>query len=410
MSACTVYVTGLPSSATQDDVIDFFTRIGNVAEVQMPAVNTGAPVAVVFDKPEDAASAVSITGSDFQEDIPIHISAHATSAATAEAPAAPTTPAGTAAEAAPGSEAAASAADGAAGQGRKRYVRDNPSDITNKVVVSKLAPSTKRGDIHSVFDACGEIDDFALMPARHIAFIGYTTAEAFEKALQLDGTEINGARVTVERRHGGNLASERVKNGGERSSTSGPTTIPNRIVVRNVPRNVNKDGLRAFFEPECGAATDIYVKPEVGIAFMAFASEESADKAIAKSGQEYEGNVIQIERRQVLVCRRCGREGHKGSECRQPYCTECRTAGHNLRECPRGRGGGGRVVDRRRRRSSSSDRGHRRRRSDSLDQDRRRRRHSRSRSPPRHRRHSRSRSPPRRRRHSRSRSPPRGQR
>jgi RNA recognition motif-containing protein len=404
MSSNTVYVTGLPSSATQDDIMDFFTRIGNVAEVVMPAADSAAPVAVVFDKPEDAASAVSITGSDFQEDIPIHISAHG----------APETTASTAASerAADEQEATASAdGEGAAAEraGGRRAHRDDPHDITNKVVVSNLAPFTERKMLRDVFGACGEIDDFVLMARRHMAFVGFTTAEAFEKALQLDGTVVNGARVKVERRHGSSFGTNAEgggrRNGGDKpNSAANPPLIPNRIVVRNVPADVNKEGLRAFFAADCGAPTDIYVKPESGIAFLAFNTGVEADKAIAKSGQEYGGSVIQIERRQVLVCRRCGKEGHKGANCRQPYCSECRMVGHSTRECPRRRGGRG--GDRRRRRSSSSlssassdrDRRRRRHRSDSSDRDHRRRRHSRSRSPPRRRRHSRSRSPPRGRR------------
>lgn len=400
MSANTVYVTGLPSSATRDDVIDFFTRIGHVTSVDMPEPNSGSPVAVVFDKAEDAASAVSISGSDFQEDVSIHIAAHA-------APAAAATPATAGSNAGSNdapheTEAAAASANGgsAAGRGNRRGSRIDRNDMANKIVVSNLASFTDRRQIRDAFSVCGEIDDFALVPFRHIAFIGFTTAEAFEKALQMDGTMLNGAKIGVERRKPSHNASSSSNSGRPGGA---PPTIPNRIVVRNVPSNVNKEGLRAFFEPDCGTPTDIFVKPESGIAFVAFRSEAEADKAIAKSGQEYGGNVVRIERREVLICRRCGREGHRGAECRQPYCSECRTVGHSSRECPRRRGG--RSGERRRRRSSSSssdrDRRRRRHRSDSSDRERRRRRHSRSRSPPR-RRHSRSRS--------RSRSPPRSRR
>lgn len=426
MSSNTVYVTGLPSSATQDDVMDFFTRIGNVAEVQMPAVNSGAPVAVVFDKAEDAASAVSISGSDFQEDVPIHISAHAAPAvavpASVNAAADAAAPVGASAEgdapAAPHHDVDDRRADAHRRRGEdeergqhdgENNARANPSDVTNKVMVTNIPPFTKRQPLRDLFAKCGPIDDFNLLVFRHLAYIGFATTEGFENALKMDGVEFNESKLRVERRPLGRPgAAENAVAAGSRGAESGPKTIPTRIIIRNVPKEATKENLHAFVA-DCGTPTDIYLRPETGIAFLAFATPEEVDRALDKSGQELLGAAVKIERREVLVCRRCGKEGHKGSECRQPYCSNCRVVGHPERECPRRRGGGGggsrrgRGGERRRRRSSSSsssdrDRRRRRHRSDSSDRDRRRRRHSRSRSPPRRRRHSRSRSPPRGRR------------
>lgn len=418
MSSATVHVTGLPSSTTEDDVMDFFSRVGNVASVQMPEANTNAPVIVVFDNDADVASAVSISGSDFLENVPIHIAVPAASVAPAAAAdaavaAAPTTtaPAAMPATTNAGADHPASTASGtntASPVGVQRRMRSSPNDTTNKVHVTGIARATTRNTLRAAFDACGEIDDFSYSHGCGSAFVGYTTEEAFKKALLLNGTEMDGATLRVEPRR----LLKAMKAGTDAAGQVDVSALPPRVVVRNVPAGTTIDDIRELFGPDCGELTDLYVNRERGTAFMALADAGAAEKAVAKSGQQFRGSQIEVALRPYFVCFRCGNVGHRGSECRQPYCPECKVTGHVLNTCPRRRGGrreerGGRVSrggdrgDRRRRRSDSLDRDrHRRRRSDSLDRDRRRRRHSRSRSPPRRRRHSRS----------RSRSPPRGRR
>ncbi|GET89864.1 RNA-binding protein, putative [Leishmania tarentolae] len=430
MSACTVYVTGMPTSVTEDDIFDFFTRIGNVAEVHMPSAGSQttsgatAVVEVVFDKPEDAISAVSISGSDFQEDTPIYISAVAPTAAAAEKPTDQTT---TAADA--GSDfngnggAAAASAEPGAGLPMRRSA-DAERTSKNKVVVSSIYPHTTRAQLREIFSPCGTICDFHLIPTRHMAFVGYTTGEAYEKALKLDGAMVNGNPVVVRscpsREDGAAPASRRDVS---RRVTEGTTaSSPNRrqldvrVVVHGVPSDVTKEALRAFFSPDCGPLTDVFLKPEIGVAFVAFTSAENAKRAIRKSGEMFMGTRVKIEQRLPLICRRCDKEGHVAAQCKEHVRGSRRRSNERRRrrrssssslDRDRRRRRRSHSLDRDRRRSDSLDRDrHRsdsldraRRRSDSLDRDRHRRRYSRSRSPPRRRRHSRS--------PSRSRSPPR---
>ncbi|TPP47441.1 RNA recognition motif family protein [Leishmania donovani] len=287
MSACTVYVTGMPTSATEDDIFDFFTRIGNVAEVHMPsaehqpASGAAAAVEVVFDKPEDAVSAVSISGSDFQEDIPIYISAVAPTAAATEKPAgnATTTAANAGGDSNGNAAAAAASAEPGAGLLMRRSA-DAERTSKNKVVISSIYPHTTRAQLREVFSPCGAICDFHLIPTRHMAFVGYTTEEACEKALKLDGAMVNGNPLDV------------------------------RVVVHGVPSDVTKEALRAFFSPDCGPLTDVFIKPEIGVAFVAFTSAENAKRAISKSGEMLMGTRVRIEQRLPLICRRCDKEGH----------------------------------------------------------------------------------------------------
>ncbi|KAG5475444.1 hypothetical protein LSCM1_03563 [Leishmania martiniquensis] len=444
MSSCTVYVTGVPASATEDDIFDFFTRIGNVAEVhlptteQQPSSGTAAAVEVVFDKPEDAVSAVSISGSDFQEDIPIYISAVAPSAAaTQEAAALATTTAADAVGDTNGSAAAATAS-GEPGTGLPaRRSAEAERTSKNKVVVSSIYPHTTRAQLRDVFSSCGAICDFRLIPTRHMAFVGYTTEEAYTKALKLDGTMVNGNPVVVRPcpprddapspapRH------DLSRRGSDGAGTSAPSRRPLevRVVVHGVPSDVTKEALRAFFSPDCGPLVDVFLKPEIGVAFVAFTSAENAKRAISKSGEMFMGTRVRVEQRLPLICRRCDKEGHVAAQCKEPAHSSRRRSNERRRRRrssssssdrdrrPRRRSGS-LDRDRPRRRSDSLDRDRPRRRSDSLDRDRpRRRSDSLDRDRPRRRsgsldrdrrRHSRSRSPPRRRRQSRS--PPRNRR
>ncbi|KAG5475706.1 hypothetical protein LSCM4_04290 [Leishmania orientalis] len=417
MSSCTVYVTGMPASATEDDIFDFFTRIGNVAEVHLPsteqqlASGAAAAVEVVFDKPEDAVSAVSISGSDFQEDIPIHISAVApTTAAMREPAALATTTAADAVGDTNGNAAAAAAAatpvEPGAGLPARRLVEAERTS-KNKIVVSSVYPHTTRAQLRDVFSPCGVICDFRLIPTRHMAFVGYTTEEAYEKALKLDGAIVNGNPVVVRpcppRDEAQAPASRRdvSRRGNEGAGAPAPSRRPLevRVVVHGVPSDVTKEALRAFFSPDCGPLVDVFIKPEIGVAFVAFTSAENAKRAISKSGEMFMGTRVKVEQRLPLICRRCDKEGHVAAQCKEySHSSQHRS---NERRRRRRSSSSSSDRDRRRRHRSDSldrdrDRDRDRHRSDSLDRDRYRRRHSRSRSPPRRRRQSRS--PPRTRR------------
>lgn len=427
MSACTVYVTGMPTSATEDDIFDFFTRIGNVAEVHMPsaehqpASGAAAAVEVVFDKPEDAVSAVSISGSDFQEDIPIYISAVAPTAASTEKPPGHATTTAADADGDSNGKTVATAASAEPGAALlMRRSADAEKTSKNKVVISSIYPHTTRAQLREVFSPCGAICDFHLIPTRHMAFVGYTTEEAYEKALKLDGTMVNGNPVAVRpcppRDDAPAPASRRdaMRRGNEGTTTSAPNRrqLDVRVVVHGVPSDVTKEALRAFFSPDCGPLTDVFIKPEIGVAFVAFTSAENAKRAISKSGEMLMGTRVKIEQRLPLICRRCDKEGHVAAQCKERSHGSRHRSNERRRRRRSSSSSSGRDR-RRRRRSDSLDRDRRRsdsldrdrHRSDSLDRDRHRRRHSRSRSPPRRRRYSRS--PPRSRSPLRSRSPPR---
>ncbi|KAG5501560.1 hypothetical protein JKF63_03390 [Porcisia hertigi] len=417
MSACTVYVTGMPTSVTEEDIFDFFARIGNVAEVHMPsteqqtASGTAPAVEVVFDKPEDAVSAVSISGSDFQEDTPIFISAVAPSATASGESVDPATPAaGDAVNNGSGNAAAAeaSAAPGAGLPARRSAEAEKTSK--NKVVVTSIYPHTTRAQLRDVFASCGTICDFHLIPNRHMAFVGYTTGEAYEKALKLDGVNVNGGSIVVRscppRDDAPAPRRDAARRDNEGAGTPGPSrrSLDVRVVVHGVPSDVTKEALRAFFSPDCGPLVDVFLKPEIGVAFVAFTTAENAKRAIAKSGEIFMGTRVKVEQRLPLICRRCDKEGHVAMQCKD-HSRGSQYRGSERRRRRRSSSSSSNRGYRRRHRSDSTDRDRRRRHSDSPDRERRRH----SDSPDRERRRrSRSRSPPRRRRYSRS--PPRGRR
>lgn len=397
-----VYVSGLPSSASKEDIIDFFTRVGTVVSVEIPATTAATATAdeehsgshnssdatlgvvqVVFESAEDALSAVSISGSDYQDDVPITV--------TATDPAAAVRAAGQATEA----EAA------------------SHTNHHNSAIGS---------DDHD-----GAVADESGRAAA-------TSPEANRGA----GLEVSGrGRGAQNRLSKAQLSSSSAaaKGDGAAAARRQPRDNSTRIVVKGAPSDVTEAVLRAFFAPDCGEATDIFINKQRGIAFLAFSSSEAAATAIRKSGMELLGSKLTVEQRAAQKCFRCGAEGHQASQCHSPAaavskqssitCHQCGQRGHMARDCRTGSGFRDRRRrsispdrDRRRRRRSPSpdvdrDQRRRRRRSDSPDSDREYRRRRRSDSPDsdrEYRRRRRSSTPPRRRRVSRSRTPPRGRR
>lgn len=85
-----------------------------------------------------------------------------------------------------------------------------------KIYVGNLPYQTNEQELQTMFEQFGEIDAVDLISDRHtgrskgFAFITFTSQEAAQKALTLDGTEVGGRRMKVntaqekeERRSGG---------------------------------------------------------------------------------------------------------------------------------------------------------------------------------------------------------------
>lgn len=380
----TVHVTGLPANSSEEEVKDFFTRVGDVTHIE----RTAHSVLVSFANEEDLKEALHLNGMEYADGTTIHVTkgGPAATAPNGDVPADP--------------------------------VKNKEDRDKHKVAVRQLPPGTTETDLRALFEDCGRIVDLYLDNRRHYAFIGFTCEEEVELALAKTGESFHDAKLSVDR-----------KRGMQRRDHC--------VVVTNIPSDCTSETLQSFFANCSGEIAAVHVDTARGIAFVNMSDNVGVESLVGMNGKELNGNVLTISARIPKKCFTCNKEGHLASQCRSKLasitCRNCGRAGHIARDCrlnenkhaPTYQGGAlrrrdeidRRGGDRRRHRSDSHDRRDRRRRSDSRDRHRRRDSRSpqrRSRSPQRRSRspQRRSRSPQRRhrRRDSRSRSPVRDRR
>jgi len=83
----------------------------------------------------------------------------------------------------------------------------------NKLYVGNFPFSVNEDELREIFDDYGEIEELALINDREtgrskgFAFITFTTQQAAEKALEVDGKEVGGRKLRV------NMAQERNSKG-----------------------------------------------------------------------------------------------------------------------------------------------------------------------------------------------------
>jgi len=91
----------------------------------------------------------------------------------------------------------------------------------NKLYVGNLSFSVDEAQLRELFSAYGEISELALITDREtgrskgFAFITFATQQAAEKALEMDGKEIDTRKLRV------NVAQERDSKGGGRGGRGG---------------------------------------------------------------------------------------------------------------------------------------------------------------------------------------------
>lgn len=399
MALYTIEVQGLPPHTQEEDVRDFFSRVGDVIGCTLK----NSCATLTFDREDDFKEALNMDGMEFENDVFIRVESKATAEGFGMEPAEFNRNGTNGANAADLDEVALS--------------RDAHKGSCEefKIAVRHLAENTTEQQLRELFEPLGTISDLFLEPRRRYAFIGFDNAEALEAALQMTGRELNGVAIDVERKR------------------TGPRENPleSKVVAKGLPPNTTEEELRAFFS-QAGEPTDLFIHETKQFAFIGFANEAACSAALRLSGSELNGRRIEIERRKRQRCFKCNREGHVALQCRfsEPTCRECGRPGHVARDCRapvranrrgnyssdrrdmrgykrdidrRDYGGYKRETDRRdygsrREFDTREDRRRPRSRSDSYDRHHRRRSRSRSRSPKRFaRERDRTRSPSRRR-------------
>ena len=118
----------------------------------------------------------------------------------------------------------------------------------------------------------------------HYAFADFADSDSAKSALVLDGTEIQGHTIRVEKVE---------KNHEPRKEST------DSVFIGNLPIDVTERTLRRTF----GSLGEIRRKAGTRFAFMTFADSDSVDAALEFSGTEIEGRTIRVEKARVQAHR-----------------------------------------------------------------------------------------------------------
>lgn len=170
-----------------------------------------------------------------------------------------------------------------------------------EIIVKGLAFSLSDHDIREYFQECGNIERVNLLKgpdgrSKGIAFLTFDSAAAVTTALSYTGSDFSGRPINVEKttpkeQRAPTPAREFPKT--ERDPTS------SSIFVGNLSYDTTEESLAAFFE-SCGKVTGARIaygqdgNPR-GFAHVDFASVDSVEKAVAKSGSKVDGRAIRVD-------------------------------------------------------------------------------------------------------------------
>ncbi|CCD20449.1 RNA-binding protein, putative [Trypanosoma vivax Y486] len=187
MGRYAVRVSGLPEGKNEDDVREFFSRMGTV--VYCKVKGTGATVE--YENEDDYRDALNLNGVEFVDGYTIKVENE--SSTNDERNASGSAGCNT------DSNGDAFAGSGEAGnsEGRPQYFEDF------KVAVRRLPDNATEQQLRDLFEEYGKITDFFMESNRRYAFVGFENAECLEAALQANGRELNGSIIEVEKKRSG---------------------------------------------------------------------------------------------------------------------------------------------------------------------------------------------------------------
>nr|CCC89520.1 putative RNA-binding protein [Trypanosoma congolense IL3000] len=291
-----IRVKGLREGTTEEAVRDFFSRLGEVLACDI----NGTEAKISFQNDEDFNEALNMNNEQFDDGVTITVEPFENVSEPQEE----------AFENDGGVDKRTNEASVV--DSRKRFCEEN------KVAVRHLPDDVTEDQLRELFRGVGEIVDFFLEPRRRYAFVGFENSESVDVALKLSGKEMNGVAIEVERKRTGNREN----------------ILESKVVVKNIPYGATEESVRRFFA-SVGEPVDIFIHDKKQFAFVGFADEKSCLAAIDMNGFDFDGQRVQIERRQKQRCYKCNREGHVALQChmQEQTCRNCGRAGHMARDC-----------------------------------------------------------------------------
>jgi len=180
-----------------------------------------------------------------------------------------------------------------------------PADAESKsIFVGRLSWSVDSDRLAQEFSSCGEVVSATVQmdrntgKSRGFGYVHFATTEALEKALQLNGQEIDGRAVNIDRSQAQDKTQAREKRAhvfGDQTSSPSAT-----LFVGNLSFGVTEDTVWSFFN-EWGVKsvrlpTDRETGRPKGFGYVEFEDIEGAKKAFeGAAGAEIEGRNIRVD-------------------------------------------------------------------------------------------------------------------
>jgi len=187
---------------------------------------------------------------------------------------------------------------------KKQKTANGGADSDVKTIhIAGLSWSATEDAVREHFSECGEITNVRL-PLRDdgklkgFGFVDFATADAAQKALELDSTSLldRSIKITLSTGGGGDSQKKAFEPRAPTQKPDGCTTV----WVGNLAWGATEDDLYAAFE-DCGEITSVRLatdrdtgKPR-GFGHVEFAETESSDKAVAKAGTLVGGREIRVD-------------------------------------------------------------------------------------------------------------------
>lgn len=192
---------------------------------------------------------------------------------------------------------------------------------TTTIFVGRLSWSVDNDRLAQEFAECGEVESATVQmdrdtgKSRGFGYVRFKTADAVEKALAMNGTEIDGRAVNIDR----STPPDRSKGREQRAKAfddqiSPPSSV---LFVGNITFSTTEDGLWSFFN-EYGVKsvrlpTDRDTGRPKGYGYVEFEDIEGAKKAFeASQGAEIDGRSVRLDYSQPRDGPGGGRGGRGG--------------------------------------------------------------------------------------------------
>ncbi|KAG2130463.1 uncharacterized protein EDB93DRAFT_1234101 [Suillus bovinus] len=196
------------------------------------------------------------------------------------------------------------------------------TEETKSIFVGRLSWNVDNDWLAQEFASCGEVvsaqvqTDRASGKSRGFGYVHFTSADAVEKALQMNGKEIDGRPVNIDKSTPPDKSTVRENRAKSFGDTQSP--VSSVLFVGNLSFGVNEDQLWEVFG-EHGDVKSVRVPTDrdsgrpKGFAYVEFSAVEAAQTAHGKlQGYELDGRSLRLDYSQPRDSAGGGRGGGRG--------------------------------------------------------------------------------------------------